>query len=66
MSDKHKAGKWGDYKCDLNSLALDNMLSFIRNEIKPDVVIWGGDSIPHNTDSLNIEDNIEILKNVTK
>lgn len=66
VSEKHKAGKWGDYKCDLNSLALDNMLSYIKNEVKPDVVIWGGDSIPHNTDSLNIEDNIEIIKNVTK
>lgn len=66
LSSSTKAGKWGDYKCDLNSLALDNMLSYIKNVIKPDVVIWGGDSVPHNTDSLNMADNIEIIKNITK
>ena len=52
--------------CDLNELALENMLSYIRNEIKPDVVIWGGDSIPHNTESVNTKENIEVMEKVTK
>lgn len=65
ISEDKKAGKWGDYKCDLNEIALDNMLSYIRNDIKPDVVIWGGDSIPHNTASVSIDENIDIVKKVT-
>jgi len=27
------------------------MLQFINDDIKPDVVFWGGDSIPHSMDS---------------
>ena len=60
------AGKWGDYNCDLNTLTLASMLSEIKNEIKPDVVFWAGDSVPHNIDTLTIESNIEIMKNITK
>ena len=39
-----KALKWGDYKCDLPSYTLDNMLDFINRLVRPDVVFWGGDS----------------------
>lgn len=56
------AQKWGDFKCDLNSITLDSMLSHIKNVIKPDLVLWGGDSIPHNVDSLTIETNVQIMK----
>lgn len=49
----------------MNSIALDSMLDHIKNVIKPDLVMWGGDSIPHNVDSLTIETNIEIMKQVT-
>jgi hypothetical protein len=27
------------------------LLQFIKNEIKPNVVFWGGDSAPHDIDS---------------
>lgn len=42
------------------------MLDHIKNVIKPDLVFWGGDSIPHNVDSLTEERNIEIMKLATK
>ena len=42
------------------------MLDHIKNVIKPDLVMWGGDSIPHNVDTLTIETNIEIMKQITK
>lgn len=64
-SPKNTAGKWGDYRCDLNTIALDSLLSFIKDEVKPDVVFWGGDSIPHNVDTLTLESNVEIMKNIT-
>lgn len=38
----------------------------VKNDISPDFVFWTGDSVPHNLDSLNKEDNIQIIKNVTK
>jgi len=59
------AGKWGDYKCDLNKPTFDTLLAYIKDEISPDAVLWGGDSIPHNIDSLTFATNVEIMKNVT-
>lgn len=64
-SKEETSGKWGDYQCDMNELTLKNMLSFIKEAIKPDAVFWGGDSIPHNVESLRFEDNVNIMKNVT-
>ena len=42
------------------------MLEYISEELKPDVVFWGGDSVPHNVDSLTFDSNVEIMKNTTK
>jgi len=52
--DAKRAGKWGDYNCDIPSWTLDNMLSYIKDEIQPDVVFWNGDSVPHNVETLNL------------
>lgn len=65
-SAERSAGKWGDYKCDLNTRTLESMLWYISDEIQPDVVLWSGDSIPHNVDSLTFDSNVEIMKNITK
>lgn len=59
------AQKWGDYKCDLNQLTLNNMLEYISQDLKPDAILWGGDSVPHNVDSLNFDSNVAIMKNTT-
>ena len=59
------SGKWGDYNCDIPAITLENMLSFIKNEIQPDAVLWGGDSVPHNLDTLSLKTNVDIIKNVT-
>lgn len=58
------AGKWGDYKCDLNERMLLTMLDKIRS-MNPDVVFWVGDTIPHNLESLTFEGNVQIMTNVT-
>jgi hypothetical protein len=42
------------------------MLEYISQEIKPDAVFWGGDSVPHNVDSLDFASNVNIMKNTTK
>lgn len=42
------------------------MLEYISSEIKPDAVFWGGDSVPHNVDSLDFDSNVAIMKNTTK
>ena len=65
-SPEKAAGKWGNYQCDLNEITLLNMMEFIREQIKPDLVLWGGDSIPHNVDSITLESNVQIMKNITK
>lgn len=42
------------------------MLEFINNEIKPDVVLWGGDSVPHNMDSISFDSNLDTLQKATE
>jgi len=64
-SNAESSGKWGDFKCDIPVWTLENMLDYIREEVKPDGVMWLGDSIPHNVETLTEETNIEIMKNVT-
>jgi sphingomyelin phosphodiesterase len=64
-TEARKAGKWGDFLCDLNPITLKSLFSFINDDVKPDVILWGGDSIPHNLDSLTEEDNIRIMKKIT-
>ena len=59
------AQKWGDYNCDLNVGTLNNMLEYISKEVQPDAVLWGGDSVPHNVETLNLESNVAIMKNTT-
>jgi len=54
-SDETRAGKWGNFKCDLNKPTFDTMLAYIKDTIKPDAVLWGGDSVPHNLDTLTLE-----------
>lgn len=57
-SPENAAGKWGDYKCDLKEETMISLLQQIKNEIKPDAVLWGGDSIPHNIDTLTFGTNV--------
>jgi hypothetical protein len=54
------AGKWGDYNCDLNERMLLTLLDKVRS-LKPDAVLWVGDTIPHNLDSLTFKSNVEII-----
>jgi hypothetical protein len=38
----------------------------VNTDIKPDAVLWGGDSISHNIDALDIYSSVNMMKNVTK
>jgi sphingomyelin phosphodiesterase len=52
------AGNWGNRNCDTSLKLLNNMFKTIREDIKPDMIFWGGDSIPHNLETLTLETNI--------
>jgi hypothetical protein len=62
----NNAGKWGNYACDIPVRTLESLIEYVNSDIKPDAVLWGGDSIPHNLDSLQIGSSVAIMKNVTK
>ena len=34
----------------------------MNDEIKPDVTLWGGDSIPHNMDTISFDSNLDTLQ----
>jgi sphingomyelin phosphodiesterase len=59
------AQKWGDLKCDLPETTLQSMLTFIRDEISPDILFWGGDTVPHNVETQTAEDNINTILKAT-
>ena len=59
------AKKWGEYKCDIPESTMLNMFEYINSEIKPDIALWGGDSIPHTINTLNIEDTVASMKKVS-
>lgn len=43
------AGRWGfEGKCDIPLRTLDLFVETIVNDIKPDLIIWTGDNVPHN------------------
>lgn len=59
------ARKWGEYKCDIPESTMLNMFEYINENIKPDVALWGGDSIPHTINTLNTKDTIASMKKVS-
>jgi len=65
-SDADKAGPWGHQNCDAPPRTVESMLQFINNEIKPDVALWGGDSIPHNLDTISFDSNLDTLLKATE
>ncbi len=42
-----QARPMGSYDCDIPVDVLTTMGDFIKAEIKPDVILWTGDSVPH-------------------
>lgn len=62
----NKAGKYGSYECDTSLDLIISMGEFINKEIKPDVILWTGDSVPHNMwEEKNYKEKIKYLETVT-
>ena len=60
------ARKWGEYKCDTTIHTLRSLLSYIKMDVQPDAVFWGGDTIPHNIQSASAKSkNKQIMKKAT-
>ncbi|CDW73147.1 saposin b domain-containing protein [Stylonychia lemnae] len=45
-----KAGLYGEYQCDSPEKLLRSMADYINSVVKPDLIIWTGDSVPHDED----------------
>ena len=63
-NEKDKARYWGEKDCDVPQQLLLNMFEFINTNIQPDIGLWGGDSIPHNMDSITKESDITTMRQV--
>lgn len=51
---KEGAGEWGSYLCDLPLKTFKSAAEFIKDEVKPDAMIWTGDVVPH--DQYNLDE----------
>ena len=47
--------KWGHFQCDIPVITLESMLDYVKDTVKPDAILWGGDTIPHDVDSLQTD-----------
>ena len=65
LAKEDEAGAWGNNHCDTPKQTVESMLEFINDEIKPDIALWGGDSVPHNMDSNSFDGNLDILLKAT-
>ena len=52
------AGEWGSLFCDTPMKTFDNMLEFITETIKPDLVFWTGDNSTHNVWSNTADEDV--------
>lgn len=59
------AGKWGDYNCDIPHHVLENMLSYVKNSVKPDLFFWTGDNSAHDVWKNTNDEVISYVKNIT-
>jgi sphingomyelin phosphodiesterase len=55
-SPEYAAAQWGEYSCDLPYQTLDLMGQHIVREIKPDIIFYTGDIVPHDQWDLTIEE----------
>jgi sphingomyelin phosphodiesterase len=63
-----KAGKWGDYKCDIPVRTLESMFEYIgdnQKELKTDFITWTGDNSAHNVWSNNDDEVTEYTSKIT-
>lgn len=60
-----QASPWGEYKCDLPEKTLRQMLIYIRDVIKPDVLFWTGDNSPHAVWENSEWEAVESTRNIT-
>jgi sphingomyelin phosphodiesterase len=61
-----KAGKWGDYNCDLPQRTMDSLVDHISSKVKPDFVMWGGDSSSHDSTTQSFNRTVDELTSVSK
>ena len=55
------AGAWGDYQCDLPKETAELLFMYIRNmhpSERPELILWTGDSTPHDIWNQTIHKNI--------
>jgi len=63
---ERQAPKWGSYLCDIPPTVLENMLEFVKSDIKPDMLFWTGDNSPHNVWSNDNPEVTEATANITR
>lgn len=61
----NKASVWGDYNCDMPLSTVEAIFKYISSKIKPDIVIWGGDSPGHHVITQTPKENYNAVSNIT-
>lgn len=60
------AGKWGAFMCDTPEATVKNVLDYIVNEVKPDILAWTGDNTSHESYMLSSEDVTKYTADITQ
>lgn len=63
---ERQAKEWGSYLCDMPPKTLKLMFEYIRDVVKPDVVVWTGDNSAHKIWDNTPDEVIDSTHNITK
>jgi len=59
------AGKWGDYNCDLPIDTFRSLMKFVKSEVDPHMIMWGGDTASHDNWHMNVEETVKEVTSVS-
>jgi 3',5'-cyclic AMP phosphodiesterase CpdA len=62
---ERQAGEWGAYMCDMPLQTLRLMAEYIRDTVKPDILVWTGDNTAHAIWDSNPKEVLESTTNIT-
>jgi hypothetical protein len=47
-------------------ITLDNMLEYVQTEVQPDMIMWGGDSTSHDSNTQSFEETVNEMLAITE
>eukprot|EP00829_Urostomides_striatus_P009295 TRINITY_DN2039_c0_g1_i1.p1 TRINITY_DN2039_c0_g1~~TRINITY_DN2039_c0_g1_i1.p1 ORF type:complete len:476 (+),score=97.66 TRINITY_DN2039_c0_g1_i1:99-1526(+) len=65
-NEQDKSGYWGTVgNCDIPSRTVQSAIDYMANVVKPDLILWLGDTVYGDSENITREKTVDVLKEVT-